>query len=135
MPLQLLLPWGLLVVGDEFPMDIPDMIGLDNFLHNCREGKNSMEIFPINKIVVITDLILITVDLVQYILHLCTPGVIVLTTPEINLLVVDFLMDTVIMDNWDREHIIPAMGVMDVDITLFKLLLFFLLFNPTGSFQ
>jgi hypothetical protein len=38
-------------------------------------------------------------------------------------------MDTVIMENWDGEHIIPAVGVRDVDITLLKLLLLFLLFT------
>ena len=116
-------------MGDAFPMDIPDVVSLDNLLHNLITDKNSMEIFHANKIVAISDLILITVDLVQYILHLCTPGVIVLSTPEINLLVVDFLMDTVVMDNWDRENIIPAMVVLDVDITLLKLLLLFLLFT------
>ena len=96
-----------------------------------------MEMFPKNKIVAITDLILINMDLVQYILHLCTPGVIVLTTPEINLpvvnmvvdMVVDILMDTVVVDDWGKGHIIPAMGVLDVDITLLKLLLLFLFFT------
>ena len=117
-------------MGAKSLMDIPDMVSLGNLLHNLRADKDSMEIFPVNKIVAITDLILIiTVDLVQYTLHLLTPGVIVLTTPEINLLVIDILMDMVITDNWGGEHIIPAVGVVDVDITLLKLLLLFLLFT------
>ena len=71
------------MVGAESLMDIPDMVSLDNLLHNLRADKDSMEIFPVNKIVAITDLILIiTVDLVQYILNLLTPGVIVLTTQK-----------------------------------------------------
>ena len=69
-------------MGDAFPMDIPDVVSLDNLLHNLITDKNSMEIFHANKIVAISDLILITVDLVQYILHLLTPGVIVLTTSK-----------------------------------------------------
>ena len=95
-------------MGDAFPMDIPDVVSLDNLLHNLITDKNSMEIFHANKIVAISDLILITVDLVQYILHLCTPGVIVLTTPEINLLVVDFLMDTVIICSLSQLSIIAV---------------------------
>jgi hypothetical protein len=91
-----------------------------------------MEKFPVNKIVAITDLILIiTVDLVQYILHLLTPGVTVSTTPEVNFLVIDILMDIVITDNWVGEYTIPAVGVVDVDITLLKLLLLFLLFTSS----
>ena len=52
------------MVWVEFPMDILDMVGLDIFLHNLSAVKDSMEVFPINKIVAITDLILISVDLV-----------------------------------------------------------------------
>ena len=84
---------------------------------------------PQNKIVAITDLILINMHIKHYILHLCTPEVIVLTTREINLPVVAILMDTAIMDNWDREHIIQAVEVLDVEVTLPKLLLLFLLFT------
>jgi hypothetical protein len=116
------------VVGVESPMDIQDVVGLDNFLHNLRADKNSLEIFSVNKIVAITDLILITMALVQCIPHLGTPGVIVLTIPEINLLVVDILLDKVIVDHWGGEHIIPAVGVVDVDITLLKLLLLFVFY-------
>ena len=38
-------------------------------------------------------------------------------------------LDKVIVDNWGRERIIPAMGVMDVDITLLKLLLLVVLYK------
>ena len=70
------------MVEVEFPMNILDVVSLDNLLHNLRADKNSMGIFPENKIMAITYLILITVDLVQCILHLCTLGVIVLTTSK-----------------------------------------------------
>ena len=123
------------MVWVEFPMDILDMVGLDIFLHNLSAVKDSMEVFPINKIVAITDLILISVDLVQCILHLHTSEVIVLTTPEINLPIVKILMDKVIMNNWGGDCIIPAVGVVDMDMTLLKLLLLSYSLHPTGSYQ
>jgi hypothetical protein len=121
------------VVWVEFQMHILDMVGLEDIPLNLKTDNDSMEIFPVNKIVVITDLILTTVDLVQCIPHLCTPGVIVLIAPEINLLVadmvVDILMDMITVNNWDGGHIIPAVGIMDMDIKLLRLLLLFLHFT------
>ena len=54
--------------------------------------------------------------------------------PEINLPVVDIIMETVIIIDWGREHIIPTEKGeggrgLNVDITLPKLLLLFLLFT------
>ena len=52
------------MVGVKFPIDILDMVVLDDFCHILRIDKDSMEMFPVNKIVAITDHVLITVDLV-----------------------------------------------------------------------
>ena len=82
---------------------------LDNFLHNLRADKDSMEIFPINKIVTITDLLLIDCcghcSVHPTLMHTWGDCV---HNPEINLPVVDILMETVIIIDWGREYIIPT---------------------------
>ena len=127
------------MVWVEFRIHIPDVVGSEDFPLNLKTDKDSTEIFRVNKIAVLTDLILITVDLVQCIPHLLTPGVIVLTTPEINLLVVDMvvdiLMDMITVDDWAGDIFFQPWELWTWISNSSDYYSFSYTLYPTGSFQ